>query len=533
MWVLLLLWPVWLLGGSWADEVFHSMTLEEKIGQLFMIPACPKRGEDHWDDWTRLMEEFHIGNAIVKQGDPPSQVDFLNRLQAKAQVPLLVGGDTEWGLAMRMEETIAFPRQMTLGAVADLGAIYEMGKEVGREAKLVGIHICFAPVADVNNNPENPIIHMRSFGEDPKEVAARVSAYARGLADSGVMACAKHFPGHGDTSIDSHLSLPAINQCRCRLETVEFVPFRQALQEGIGAVMSAHLLVPSLDPVYPASLSRPILTEILREEWGFQGLIISDGLNMKGIADLFSPEEIAILSRKAGTDLLLFGDHINPKVDFLMREQIPRACRALKKAYLSGELDLPSLDASVLRILQAKEALGLHQAAPLEKKEVSSPEALELKKRLFKEAVTQIGKEPILQEGAAYLNIGKEDAMGQNFTHRFDVPLNLDAIQRASLEIKLQSFGQVVIAIHQANLLKEKFGFSHELLELVHSLSHKSILCLFATPYALQVFQNIDSILVAYENDRDAQEAAYQILKWGEPPRGRLPVLRYLMESRD
>lgn len=480
------------------ESMLREMTLDQKIGQLFVAPACPLRGEDHWADWMKILEDCHIGNAIVKQSDPITQVKFLNRLQNESEIPLLIVADAEWGLAMRMSNTIAFPRNMTLGAIGDPHLIYLMGKEIGRQAKLVGIHLNLAPVADVNNNPLNPVIHMRSFGEDPMRVAACVSAYARGLQSSGILACAKHFPGHGDTHVDSHRDLPVIGHLMNRLEAVEFVPFKRVIDEGIDALMTAHLYIPSVDPVFPTSLSKDCL-KIARERLHFNGLIISDALNMKAVADRYSPEEVAILARKAGCDLLLYGDHKDPQVDQILREMIPRAFDALKKAYLTQELNIDELDQSVLRILYAKEKI--ESVPPLDHliEALHTEEAIRLKKELFQEAVTLIGEAsfPIL-ENTAYLSFGTNDVLAHHFKN-----------------IPIESAERVVIAIHQ------KEALTSEVLSLIDALGTRAIVCFFATPYALKPAH---TLLVGYENDSDAQEAVLKVLLGQRDARGHLPV---------
>lgn len=497
----LLLFPLFLF-SNWAEDTLEKMTLEQKIGQLFMAPACPLRGEDHWDDWLKAMKECHIGNAIVKQSDPVSQVNFLNRLQNKSELPLFVTADAEWGLAMRMSNTIAFPRSMTLGAIEDLNLIYLMGQEIGRQAKLVGVHMNLAPVADVNNNPNNPVIHMRSFGEDPKRVAACVAAYANGLQSAGILACAKHFPGHGDTNVDSHRDLPVINHGKERLEAVEFVPFRQTVQEGIAALMTAHLYIPAIDPIYPTSLSKACMTGIARDTLHFEGLIISDALNMKAIADRYSPEEAALLARKAGCDVLLYGDHKDPNVDEIMRAMIPKAYKALVKAYSSGELEIKDLDASVLRILKAKEQIGLNQirTVPLLLQSLLGQEAIDLKKKLFQEAVTLLGDPAFpIPKDAAYISYGENDELSGAFSGDTDSDC-------------------VVVAIHQKEALTE------EVLLSIDSLGDRAIICLFTTPYALKCFKNQKTILVAYENDPEAQFAAYRVLTAEKDAKGHLPL---------
>ncbi|MBU6446487.1 MAG: hypothetical protein KGQ49_03710, partial [Verrucomicrobia bacterium] len=310
---------------AWAD--LAEMSLDEKIGQLFVMPACPKRGAEHFEDLCTLIHECHVGSVIIKQSDPLTQVAFLNRLQSVSDHRLLVMADAEWGLAMRMADTMAFPRNMTLGAIQDLSLLKELGAEIGRQARLVGIDMNLAPVADVNTNPLNPIIGMRSFGEDPSHVADCVLAISAGMQSAGLLTCVKHFPGHGDTLVDSHKDLPIVHDLMGGL-----FPFQRAFAAGVDAVMTAHLYVPVIDPIWPTSLSLACLHMI--KDCGFEGLIISDALNM-GALRRYSPEEVAIRARAAGCDLLLYGDHIAPNVDEILRETIPRAFAALKRGYLS------------------------------------------------------------------------------------------------------------------------------------------------------------------------------------------------------
>jgi len=480
------------------EETLLKMTLDQKIGQLFMAPACPLREEDHFADWQKLLNDYHIGNAIVKQSDPMSQVKFLNRLQNESEIPLLVSGDAEWGLAMRMSDTIAYPRNMTLGAIQNTQLIYELGREIGRQAKLVGIHMNLAPVADVNNNPRNPVIHMRSFGEDPQRVAACVSAFTKGLQSNGTLACAKHFPGHGDTNVDSHRDLPVIRHRLERLESVEFIPFKQAIADGIGALMTAHLYVPAIDPVYPTSLSVSCI-KLARENLRFEGLIVSDALNMKAVSDRYSPEEVALFARKAGCDLLLYGDHIAPNIDQIIRHVIPRAFIALKIAYLSRELSLAELDKSVLRILRAKEKIERQVSLENLMEALHSAEAVLLKKRLFQEAVTLIGKASFpIPENTAYLSFGDNDRLGSLFKN-----------------VSVETAEKVVIAIHQ------KEALTGEVQSLIDSLGEKAIVCLFATPYAVKPAH---TLLLGYENDPDAQEAVLNVLLGKEEAKGNIPV---------
>lgn len=482
----------WILFASWASDELAKMTLDEKIGQLFVMPVCPRREDGHIDDLLEIMRELHIGNVIVKQSDPATQINFLSRLQSASKLPLLVTADAEWGLSMRMSDTIAFPRNMTLGAIQDLSLIHDLGREIGRQAKIVGIHMNLAPVADVNSNPLNPVIHMRSFGENPLHVADCVEAISKGMQESGLFTCAKHFPGHGDTNIDSHRDLPVLNHSKERLESIELVPFQKAVDAGVDALMTAHLYVPAIDDQWPTSLSASCL-RIAREVLNFKGLIISDALNMKAISLRYSPERIAYMARAAGCDLLLYGDHIDPNVNEILRDTIPRAFAALKKAYLSGDLNIAELDRTVLKILEKKQHI-----APPPQELLNTEEALQLKQTLYQEAVTLIGEKPSLAH-AAYISFGSGDVLSHHF--------QLTPEQAAS----------VVIAIHQREAIPDA-------LRAIELYRDKAIVCLFATPYALKELNGVKTVLVGYENDPMAQKAVFNVLLGLKEAKGKLPV---------
>ncbi|MCB1106471.1 MAG: hypothetical protein KDK76_00070, partial [Chlamydiia bacterium] len=259
----------------------------------------------------------------------------------------------EWGLGMRMEGTLSFPKNGVLGKHPEI--IEEVGEWIGKQCRMVGIHLNFAPVVDVNNNPDNPVVGIRSFGSDPKHVASCAQLMIKGMHKGGVLTCIKHFPGHGDTATDSHHTLPLILHGRDHLERVEFVPFKEGIIGGTGCVMTGHLFLPALDPHHPATLSYPIVTELLQKEWGFQGLVITDALNMKGVSDLYSAEEIAIRALLAGHDILLYGAHLYEDVEYILTELIPAVYEAL--------LSIPEeiIDRHVLKILQIKERLALHE----------------------------------------------------------------------------------------------------------------------------------------------------------------------------
>lgn len=353
--VISLLFPLFLYGG-WAEKTLETLTVEEKIGQLFVVPACPRY---EVESLKKLLTTCHIGNVIVKQGHPLDQVPFLNDLQGSSALPILVTGDAEWGLGMRMEETLSFPKNDILGKHPE--KIPAVGRIIGEQCRMVGIHLNFAPVVDVNSNPDNPIIGARAFGSDANQVAACGRAMILAMKQGGVLTCAKHFPGHGDVDVDSHKGLPRIPHSRKHLDAVEFVPFKKAISAGVDAVMTGHLMMPALDDQDPASLSYPIVTTLLQKEWGFQGLIITDALNMKALSENYTTEEIALKALLAGHDLLLYGAHRYDDVELLLIDIVPTAYQALLKAYQEGQITDACLDSHVLKILKIKEALGLHQ----------------------------------------------------------------------------------------------------------------------------------------------------------------------------
>ncbi len=321
----------------WADSVMATLSLDARIGQLFMVAAYSNRGPDHEKRLGELIEKQQIGGLIFFQGGPARQANMTNRLQAKAKIPLWIGMDAEWGLAMRLDSTPKFPRQMVLGAIRDDSIIYDMGAEIARESRRLGVHINFAPVVDINNNPQNPVIGSRSFGEDREDVTRKSLAYIEGLQDNRVLANAKHFPGHGDTDVDSHYNLPVIKQSRERLEKVELYPYRKLIPKGLGSIMVAHLSIPALDstPDLPSTLSHTIVTDLLKDNLGFKGLVFTDALNMKGVAKFLEPGDINVSALQAGNDVLLFA------------EDVPVAVDKIKKAIADGTYTEEELNRSV------------------------------------------------------------------------------------------------------------------------------------------------------------------------------------------
>jgi beta-N-acetylhexosaminidase len=327
-----------------------EMSVEQKVGILFIAPLCPLREDGHLEAVERLLTRCHVGALLLKRGTVESVERALDRLE-RAGFSVAIAADAEWGLGMRIEDAPSYPRNSILGEAGDLARIEEIGAEIGAEAVRLGIGINFSPVVDVNSNPLNPVIGTRSFGSDPEWVAECGAAMIRGL-QRHMIACAKHFPGHGDTLLDSHLALPRVSAPRERLEAIEWPPFRRAIAEGVGAIMTAHVVFDALDPERPATLS-PLVLGLLREEWGFEGLIITDALNMGALNAFGSPGEVALAAFLAGADLLLYGAHQIEEVDALIDRIIPAAYDALLQAVAQGTISSERLDQSVRRILSA------------------------------------------------------------------------------------------------------------------------------------------------------------------------------------
>ena len=330
----------------WVDSVMGRMSLKERIGQLFIYTIAPQTEKANRDLLRKVVREYKVGGLLFSGGKAHDQAVLTNEAQQMADVPLLVTFDGEWGLGMRLKEIPSFPRNMVLGCIRNDTLLYEYGREVARQCREMGVQVNFAPVADVNINPENPVINTRSFGEDPEEVARRVVAYARGLESGGVLSVCKHFPGHGDTNVDSHKALPVLPFTRERLDSVELYPFRRAIRAGLGGMMVGHLEVPALEEEagLPASLSHSIVTGLLQEELGFRGLVFTDALAMRGVAGHGS---LCLRALQAGHDLLLAPRAVAGELE------------AVWKAVRSGELPEAEIDRRCRKVLAYKYALGL------------------------------------------------------------------------------------------------------------------------------------------------------------------------------
>lgn len=513
---------------QWVDSVFDSMSYDERIGQLFMVIANPTTDAANMKLIMRYVNELKVGGVLFHKGKPETQAEVTNRLQAATRIPLMISLDGEWGLSMRLSGTTRFPKNMMLGAVEDLRLIEAYGKEVGRQCKEMGIHINFAPDIDVNSNVKNPVIGSRSFGEDPDAVAERGVAYSRGIESVGVLSVAKHFPGHGDTSEDSHNTLPAVRHDRSRLDSVELLPFKRYIYEGFSGMMTGHLYVPALDKTsgLASSFSRPIVTDLLQKEFGFSGLCFTDALAMKG-ASAKSNDNPSVKALLAGNDILL--GTASPFNDFA----------AVKRAIEEGVLSLKDIEAKCLKILQYKYIVGLHNYKPIEVKGLSerlnTPHAAWLAAKLNSEAITVLKNEadfiPVKQldkKKIAALSIGEETGNEfQKYLNKYDsvacfsLSTNSTATQIQNVYNQLSKYDVIICSIHTVRIPE-----SESLKQL--AANKEVILSFFTLPYFCRNYkssiQNAKGVIMGYESTPLAQKYAAQVVFGGIGAKGKLSV---------
>ncbi len=524
--------------SAWVDSVFNTLSQDERIAQLIVVAAYSNRGPEHKQEIMKLIEEQKIGGLIFFQGGPGRQAKLTNDYQKASKVPLLIAMDAEWGLGMRLDSTISYPYQMTLGAIQDNNLLYQMGAEVARHMQRAGVHVNFAPVVDVNNNPKNPVINFRSFGEDKYNVAQKGIAYMKGMQDNGILATAKHFPGHGDTGTDSHLALPQINHSRERLDTLELYPFREMIQAGIGGVMVAHLNIPALDATrsLPSTLSKPIITDLLKNELGFGGLIVTDAMNMKGVTGSNPPGVVDKDAILAGNDMLEF------------TEDVPRAIAEIRKAVNQGLITQEDIDQRCRKMLATKQWVGLHQFEPLVVrnigKELNTPTGELLNRKLMEAAITVLRNEnnmmPIWRLDT--LNIASVSFGADKVTpfqkmlglytgvKHFTLPNNASQAQVDQVKAQLKDYGLIIAGIHdESKYPRNKWSLSTPAQQLVSELAamEHTVMAVFKNPYVLTNLKNIeqaDGLLLTYQDNDNAEELAAQLIFGGISASGRLPV---------
>ncbi|MBS0656180.1 MAG: hypothetical protein JSR46_10410 [Verrucomicrobia bacterium] len=527
---------------SWATKTLEQMTVDEKIAQLFMVAGyvdlnfseLETKKRDLLAQTDSFISQYGIGGiGLVGPSSSVLQVAFCNRYQQRAKYPILIAQDLEWGLSMRLTDGFRFPKNSTLGAVRDDQLIYEMGREIARQGRLVGVHMNLSPVLDININPENPVINVRSFGGSPQNVATKGIAMIRGLRDGSMIASAKHFPGLGDISVDPHLDLPSNTHDSKRLETVELYPFEKAIAAGVQSIQTEHVSMPALEPdaTIPASLSPRIVQNLLKDKMKFQGLVISGALRMEALTKYFSQEEIAVKAFLAGNDMLL------------MPQDLIVAFHAIRQALQEGKIHIEQIDERVLKILKLKEQVGLEKKRLVEVPTLEllhTDEAKALKYKLYDQAISVVRDEnahlPIKQargQAAALVQIG--DASSSVFLDAVKEQLNIDQIMLpldfdASSEqvALLEKYPLIILSVFPADprriaqirlLNKERqieelsqfrvHGLPKGIVDFVSQLKRlhkKTVVCYFGNPFGLEFFSDFSTLIMGYEDDEIAQQ---------------------------
>ena len=522
---------------TWADSILTNLSYEEKIAQLFMVIAYSNKSENHKKEITRLVKKHKVGGLMFLQGGPERQAILTNYYQSISKIPLMIALDAEWGVSMRLDSALRFPWQMTVGATKDSALVYEMAEEIARQCKLLGININFAPVVDINSNPKNPIINNRSFGESVENVSSLALAYMQGLQENNILACAKHFPGHGDTDKDSHKTLPIIRHSKYRLNKVEFKPFEYLINNGLGSIMTAHLFIPSLDNTdkTPISLSKNVVTDLLSNEMGFKGLKFTDGLNMKAVSDLYDPGELDVKALVAGNDILLCA------------EDVPRAIKMIKKAVDKGLISKSEIDKKCKKVLLAKKWMGLNNYKPIITENIGdsliTDKTRRINHKLIKSSVTLLQNYddliPLKRLDTlkiASLTIGEKAKPFQQELNlyakvdTFSISENADIKSQALILDKLSKYNLVIASVHKsnANAWKDyKISKNTDIFLQTIALQSKIIVTVFANPYSLNSFlftSNFDGIVLGYQNSELAQMVVAQSIFGGLSISGSLPV---------
>ena len=518
----------------WVDSIYSSMTLKEKVGQLFVIQAFSNKNKNHKDNIINIIRNNNIGGIIFSKGSAHKQVDLTNDFQSESSIPLLIGMDAEWGLNMRLDSTFSFPWNMTLGAIKDNNLIRQVGRSIADHCKRIGVNFNFAPVVDINTNPDNPIIGNRSFGESTQNVSSKSLNFMRGQQEMNILSSAKHFPGHGDTSTDSHKTLPFISHDKKRILKTELKPFKTLINNGLESVMIAHLEVPSLEKTkgLPSTLSYSIVTSLLKNTLGFKGLIITDALEMKGLSNFKSKGNLDMLAFKAGNDILL------------MSANVSEGIKAIVDEYNLGEISEERLSYSVKKILKAKYKVGLNNFLQISKtnlyNDLNSLENKILNEELVENAITVVKNNdnmlPIknLKNSIGYLNFGNDNYMAffDELTKysKIDNLDEIDILKTESESFIESNYKTIIIGVHansetpwkSYNLKKEEIIFINRISKKVNV-----ILNIFGSPYMLNKFKNIkniNGIIISYQNSKVFQKKSAQLIFGAIESTGILPV---------
>jgi len=527
--------PLLVLGDEyqmkWVDSVYSSMTLNQKVGQLFVVQAVSNKGISHK---TKILDEItsnRVGGIIFSNGSAEEQVKLTNLYQEMSDIPLLIGMDAEWGLSMRLDSTFSFPWNMTLGAISDNELIKHVGNRIAAHCKRIGVNFNFAPVVDINTNPKNPIIGNRSFGESMQNVSSKSLSYMIGQQQMNILSSAKHFPGHGDTSTDSHKSLPIINHKKERILNVELKPFKNLINNGLESVMIAHLEVPSLEKTrgLPSTLSFAIVTELLRYRLGFKGLIITDALEMKGLSSFKSKGNLDMLAFKAGNDILLMSENVSKGISSIINE------------YNTGSITEERLSYSVKKILKAKYKVGLNKFSPISTydldNDLNSVSDEILNEKLVENSLTVIkNKENIipikdLSERVGYLSFGNDSNTSFfSYLNKYSKVNYLSNLDFTNVDDLISKYNTIIIGIHaNSNTPWKSYKIKKEEINLINHISKKVnvILNVFGSPYSLNSFKNIKHIkgvIISYQNSVVFQQKSAQLIFGAIDSKGILPV---------
>jgi len=523
--------------SRWADSILNKMTMNEKIGQLFMIGIFSGKDESYAKSMSEFINKYHIGGILYFKGTPSLLVKTTNYLQANAKIPLMIAIDGEWGLSMRLDSMPVFPRQIMLGAIQDEDVIYEMGLEIARQCRRLGVNINFAPVLDINNNPRNPIINSRSFGESRRGVARKGFAYMLGMQDNKVLAVGKHFPGHGDTEIDSHRDLPVIPYNRKRLDSLELFPFKHLINSGIGGIMIGHLFVPALDSSknLPTSLSDKIVNNLLKNELNYKGLIFTDGLGMQAVTKYFDQGEVEIRAILAGVDILLLPNNV------------PASIAKIKQAIENKTISMKDIDARCKKILMAKKWMELDKFKPISEKNLQqdlfTSNAELVNRKLIEASITMlenkndlipIKKLDTLRIATISVGTGDETQFQKTMNlytsvKHFAISKNSTFGQFEALRNQLSAYNLVIVSVQNTHHNPSWYGLSQESINFIERIAEnkKVILDIFASPYSLAKFRNLkrfESIIISYEDTKLVQDLSAQLIFGGIASKGKLPV---------
>ena len=522
--------------NAWVDSVFKKLSRHDRIAQLFMIRAHTDKGKRFEDSIARVIRKEHIGGLVFFQGGPGRQAALTNQYQSISKVPLLIAMDAEWGVGMRLDSTISYPYQMTLGAIQNNNLIYEMGRQVALDFKRLGMHVNFAPVTDINNNPKNPVIGFRSFGDNKYNVAAKVGAYMKGLQDNNVLVSLKHFPGHGDTDVDSHHDLPQLPFTRERLDSLELYPFREAVNAGASGVMVAHMNIPALDdtPNLPSTLSQPIITGLLKEDLGFKGLIFSDAMGMKGVVKFFPDGEADVRGIIAGNDVIE------------LSQNSARAARLVRKAIRTKRLSWDRVNESVKKVLTAKYWAGLNNLQPVNTSNVvaglNRPESIALNQRLADAAVTVLNSDIQIRnlnrnKKTAIISIGTtglstlQKVLKPDFDNstNFILPKNASENDIVNVTQELRNYDQIIVGVHDVrNRPGAVLDYNNSLKLFIAELAKmNSLIAVFANPYTIAGLPGVEeskTLILNYQNTNEAQNATARVITGKLKANGKLPV---------